>query len=446
MLAGASANQSVPDPTPQVGRSGESEDREFHSAFPPPVVDNRDEFRKKYLLGDWLGVRSKLADRGISFALLFITDPFGNVAGGRRRGASDYSLAAFGILLATDKLLGWPGGHFHIGFAENFGTQLSESYIGNGFPVQLADVADRHPRLTYLSYTQSLWEDRLSIRLGRLTLNSVAGEEFLGSQYFKAFTSVGVDLVPLGLFLNAPGAFGYPDTTWGARIKFAPVKRFYTMIGAYDGDPALKQGDRHGLDFSMHGPLFFIGEAGYRRQSGANSTSASSDLKFGGYYNGGSYVTFGSGTNGARLETEHGRYGLYAVGDQVLLRFGDPSQDRRLGAFGAFTAAPDQRVNKVPYFFDAGLVMYGPSRARLKDFIGFAAVYGSYSRDLRHAEEIQATFPGVQYFETTLELNYGWTIRPGLLLQPDAQYIVHPSGTKTLPNALALGINIVLNM
>jgi hypothetical protein len=75
-------------------------------------------------------------------------------------------------------------------------------------------------------------EDRLSFRLGRLTINSVSGEEFLGSQYFKAFTSVGIDVVPLGIFLNAPGAFGYPDTTWGARVKLQPVKQFYAMAGA----------------------------------------------------------------------------------------------------------------------------------------------------------------------------------------------------------------------
>jgi carbohydrate-selective porin OprB len=46
----------------------------------------------------------------------------------------------------------------------------------------------------------------------------------------------------------------------------------------------------------------------------------------------------------------------------------------------------------------------------------------------------------------TLELNYGWTIRPGLLLQPDLQYIVHPNGNYRLPNALAIGVNIVVNL
>jgi porin len=102
-------------------------------------------------------------------------------------------------------------------------------------------------------------------------------------------------------------------------------------------------------------------------------------------------------------------------------------------------------VNRVPYFFDTGFVLYGPFRRRPKDFVGFAAVYGSYSLDLRHAEEAQAA-TSVQHFETTLELNYGWTIRPGLLVQPDVQYVVHPNGNERLRNSLSMGLNIVINI
>ncbi len=439
--------QDEPQPHAPSKLPGEYPDYRFHAPIPAPVAEKSEEFRDKYLFGDWLGVRSNLAGRGIKLAVLLITDPFGNPIGGRQRGASDYSLMGFDAYLATDRLLGWRGGNFHVAFAVNFGTSLSTNYVGTSFPVQLADVADAHLRLTYLSYTQSMFEDRCSIRLGRLTVNSVYGEEFLASEYFKAFTSVGIDLVPLGFFLNAPGAFGYPDATWGARIKFEPVKQFYAMVGAYDGDPNLKQGGRHGVDFSMHGPLFLIGEFGFRRNYGKDSKGLAGDLKLGGYYNGGSANVFESGLMGQPSQTERGRYGLYVLGDQVLLRFGDSGTDRHLGAFGAFTFAPDQRVNKVPYFFDTGLVMYGPSRSRPKDFAGFAVVYGSYSGDLRRAEEIQANpSVGVQNFEMALEATYGWTIRPGLLLQPDVQYVIHPNGNKAIRNALVIGVNIVINL
>jgi carbohydrate-selective porin OprB len=46
----------------------------------------------------------------------------------------------------------------------------------------------------------------------------------------------------------------------------------------------------------------------------------------------------------------------------------------------------------------------------------------------------------------TLELNYSWMVRPGLLLQPDLQYVVHANGTMQLHNAMTIGVNIVLNL
>src|SRR5262249_31993193 len=214
-------------------RPGEYPDYLFREPYPAPVAATSEDFREKYLFGDWLGARSELADQGIKPLVLFITDPFANVSGGRRQGFSEYDLLALDLILETDKLLGWPGGEFRIGFANSSGTSLSRSYVGNNFPIQLPDVASPNPPLTYLSCTQSLLDAKLSVRFGRRTINSVYGEEFAGSQYFKAFTSVGFALVPIGIFLNAPGAFGYPLTTWGARVKFEPVESFYVMVGCY---------------------------------------------------------------------------------------------------------------------------------------------------------------------------------------------------------------------
>jgi porin len=425
---------------------GEFPEHLFQEPYPRPVDQTSEDFRKNYFLGDWLGARSELADHGIRPLVLFIIDPFFNATGGLRQGFSEYDLLAVDLLLDTGKLFAWPGGDFHVGFANNSGTSLSRNYVGNNFPVQLADVASANPRLTYLSYTHSLFDDKLSVRFGRLTINSVYGEEFAGSQYFKAFTSVGLDLVPLGIFLNAPGAFGYPLTTWGARVKFEPLESFYAMVGCYNGDPDVKEGEHHGADFSMHGPPFVIGELGFRRNYRGAANSLPGNLKLGAWFNGGDAEVFGSGLAGQPQETVPGRYGIYVLGDQALARWGDPVEKRHLGVFGAFVTAPDERVNQVPYFFDAGLVAYGFFRSRPRDFAGFAVVYGSYSSDLRRAQELQAaTDPTatVQSREMTVELNYGFTVRPGLLVQPSLQYIVNPGGNKSIPNALAAGLNLV---
>ncbi len=184
--------RSGPDALPP----GEYPNHLFKSPFPPPTAEESKELDDKYLFGDWLGYRSQLAAQGIKPALLLLVDPFGNVTGGRRRGITEYGLFGLDVILETGKLLGWPGGQFRAGFAYSSGTSLSMRYVGNNFPIQLADVATPGPRLTYLSYTQSMLDDKLSIRFGRLTINSVYGEEFLASEYFKAFNSVGFDLVP----------------------------------------------------------------------------------------------------------------------------------------------------------------------------------------------------------------------------------------------------------
>jgi hypothetical protein len=133
--------QVEPPERPARQRPGEYPDYLFREPHPAPVAETREEFREKYLFGDWLGTRSELAAEGIRPLALFITDPFGNVTGGRR-GFSEYDLLALDLLLDTDKLLDLPGGEFHIGFTNNSGTSLSQKYVGNNFPVQLADVAD----------------------------------------------------------------------------------------------------------------------------------------------------------------------------------------------------------------------------------------------------------------------------------------------------------------
>src|SRR6516162_10193462 len=75
-----------------LAQSDQIPDVEFHAPFRTPVADSSQDFRDKYLLGDWAGERTKLADRGFRFAVLSITDPFGNVTGGKLQGASVYNL------------------------------------------------------------------------------------------------------------------------------------------------------------------------------------------------------------------------------------------------------------------------------------------------------------------------------------------------------------------
>jgi carbohydrate-selective porin OprB len=153
---------------------------------------------------------------------------------------------------------------------------------------------------------------------------------------------------------------------------------------------------------------------------GKNSQRLPGNLKVGGYYNGGSASVFAA----APPLSPRNRAAPVFTSWRIEALFGALGRLHARPPFRCFWGlpgcAPDQRVNKVPYFFDTGMVLYGPSSKRPRDFFGLGLVYGSYSHDLRLAQEINPTPLGVQHFEMTVELNYGWTVRPGLLLQPDS--------------------------
>jgi len=408
---------------------------------PDPVAAKRDEFAANRLLGDWGGLRGDLWERGLDLKLLLITDPYGNPVGGRSQAFTVYSMLCGDLAVDTGKLLELPGGRFDVGFAINFGSQLSQDHVGNVFPIQSSDVATPGTRLTNLSWTQSLLDDAVSVRVGRFSIDALYGEEFAGSAYFRAFTSVAFNAIPFAIFYNAPAAIGYPETTWGARVRVDPVEGFYAMAGIYDGDPDAGLADEHGLDFSFTGPAFGIGEIGLRWNQGRDDPGLPGNLKLGGWILGGDVTEYGSTAEG------DGRYGFYLVGDQSILRFGAADDGRHLGIFGSLVIAPDERVNPMPYFFNGGLVAYGPIEGRPKDFLAIGTAYGAYSGDLRASQETRSMFdPTIrpQLFEMTIEASYGIAVSPGVLVQPGVQVLVNPGGSPDTPTALAAGVNVVV--
>jgi porin len=100
------------------------------------------------------------------------------------------------------------------------------------------------------------------------------------------------------------------------------------------------------------------------------------------------------------------------------------------------------------WFFDAGLVAYGPIASRPKDFLSLGVAYGSFSTDLRESQEIQQLLdPSIdpQLFEMTIEASYGIHMAPGFTLQPGVQVIVNPGGSPDTPTAIAAGVNAVIS-
>src|SRR5262252_3260981 len=393
---------------------------------------------REHLFGDWFGTRTWLEDHGITPTLTFVTDSLGNPTGGRDQGFTTANNVGLDLNFDFEKLGVIEGGSFLFSMSYRFGGSLSANYIHNFFPVQQVFGGETF-RVVNLAYLQKLLDDRVELRLGHIA----TGDDFLVSPYDYVFVQNGFDGNPKGIFVNSPGTTAYPTDTWGALVKVRPTARTYIMAGVYNGDPSLGDNSKNGVDFSMDGPVFAIGEIAYQPNSLPGDRGLFGNYKAGFWYDNSLYTDFNTGA------VNRGNWGFYGMLDQVLVRFGEPASHRGLGVAGSFLVSPDQSISQMPYFFTAAVVTRGIFPSRPRDIIGLGVVYGHFSDDLqdsqRRAQQLDPTV-GVQSHETVLEFTYRLALlKSALYVQPDLQYVFRPGGSGRISDALVLGAQVAVN-
>jgi porin len=392
---------------------------------------------REHLLGDWYGTRTWLEDQGIVPTLTFVTDSLGNPSGGKEQGFTTANNVGLDLNFDLEKLGVLEGGSFLFSMSYRFGGSLSANYIHNVFTVQQVFGGETF-RVVNLAYLQKLFDDRVELRIGRIG----AGDDFLVSPYNYVFVQNGFDGNPVGIFFNSPGMTAYPNDTWGALVKVRPTARTYIMGGVYNGDPSIRDNSNHGVDFSMDGPLFAIGEIAYQPNSLPGDRGLLGNYKAGFWYDNSRFTDFNTS------EFQRGNWGFYTLFDQVLVRFAEQGH-RGFGIAGSFLVSPDQSISQMPYFFTAALVTRGIFPSRPVDVIGLGVVYGHFSNDLqnfqRQAQQLDPNV-GVQSHETVVELTYRLALlKSALYFQPDLQYVFRPGGTGGIPDALVLGAQVGVN-
>ncbi|HKQ39886.1 MAG TPA: carbohydrate porin [Verrucomicrobiae bacterium] len=393
---------------------------------------------REHLLGDWGGTRTWLEERGITPTLTFVTDSLGNPSGGQDEGFTSANNIGLDLNFDLEKLWRVEGASLLFSMSYRFGGSLSANYIHNVFTVQQVFGGETF-RVVNVSYLQKLFDDRLELRIGRIA----AGDDFLVSPYNYVFVQNGFDGNPVGIFFNSPGMTAYPNDTWGVRVTFRPTPRTYIMGGVYNGDPSIRSNDEHGVDLSLRGPAFAIGEVGYQANSLPGDTGLIGNYKAGFWYDNSRFTNFNTG------ESERGNWGVYTLFDQVLVRFGEQGSHRGFGIAGSFLVSPDESRSRMPYFLTAALVTRGIFPSRPLDVAGLGVVSGYFSDDLRDSQQrAQLLDPrvGVQRRETAVELTYRFSFaKSALYVQPDLQYIIRPGGTGQISNALVLGAQVGVN-
>ncbi|MEM7120243.1 MAG: carbohydrate porin [Pseudomonadota bacterium] len=381
-----------------------------------------DWFKQDYATGDWGGARTDLANKGVTPELNYLADFMANPDGGMRQGEAYAAGLTGSVTFDMEKLIGANGLSLFVAGSWQQGRDLSGDYIGNIYPVAEAFNGDV-VRLNQVYLEQSLWNDVVSVAVGRLS----TGDDFAALDSFGNYVSGGINGNPGSIPVNAPSFTAAPFAQWGVRATGQVGSNIYISGGAYNADPTVQEDTKNGVDFRLNPDegVLYLAEVGTGINQGDKEPGLPGNYAIGAYYDSSDY---------ARLDnsaiTKDRNYGFYAIGEQMVYREGGAGSDQGLTAWAALTGGPDQSVNTLPFGAFGGVYYQGLFPGRDQDITAFGLFYGSFSDDL----------PG-QSYELVAEVNHRFQLAPWLYVTPDFQYIFNPNGGG-IPDAAVVGFEV----
>ncbi len=413
-------------------------------------------------LADPGGVRASLAARGIQFGLNYIGEVLSNTQGGIEEGTIYDGQFEF-YVDADLRWVGWGGLSFHVNGYQLHGEGITATRAGNLNALSSIEALAT-TRLFEFWFEQKLWNERASIRIGQLAVDT----EFMLADGADQFISASFGWPTITASNLPSGGTAYPFAAPGVRVEFAPNEQLTIRVGLYNDDPAGPgTGDpqlrnRYGLNFRLHDSPFIIGEAAvkYNLDVGSRLPGA---LKVGAWLDLAEFDDLRFDIAGRSLadpvssglaRTYRGNQSVYAVVDQQLYRLPGEDGSKGLSAFARFMVAPSDR-NLVDLNIDGGLKFSGFISGRPSDSFGIAAAYAGISDHQIALDRDAVTFGSnapLHSDEVLVELSYIAEIVPGWTLQPDFQYVWNPggnaadeTGTADLEDTAILGVRTTIN-
>lgn len=419
-----------------------------------------------YLFGNWGGHRTSLRDKGVDFEFLYFGANPRNFHGGIETGQA-YQGVFWGMLdVYTDKLFGLPGGHFRYGTVSLHGEDhFSDNHIGDFNKVSTLDFPGAF-RLLHLWYEQSLLENRVSLKVGQMTVD----EDFIVPEFYHSMASMALlnqTMFYPSLAFNLwdipgfpPGHHALPSIPYGAlgaRLRYDPVENFYVQAAVYDGEPDLTSTYMDWELTGSQGALAYF-ELGLKINQGKDDDGLPGNVKLGGYLHTDDFadnedVILGFLGLTAGTKTHDYNYGGYLLLDQTLYLEQGKEDPARQGLAGFFrlTGAPKDR-NLTQFGLDGGLVYRGLIPGRDWDSIGIAASYLELSDDIADAQRTANTFvPGlfeVVDYEGVIELTYKAQLTAWWAMHASVQRVIHPGGKSLgdIPDAWAMVLMTTLRL
>jgi porin len=379
------------------------------------------------LTKDWAGLRTELRRLGIAPTASHTIQFMGNPGGGESRGFTYAGTLQASVLWDLDKLLRLPGLSFNVGTAWSTGKNLSADYIGNTFTVQSGYTAPgngaNNLTLGQMYLQQGLLNNSLVFAGGRLSPTNT----FATMPVLNNYLNVGINPVPDALGINDPTFTAYPPgVEWGAQAIYNITPAFQLAAGVFNTNQSSALGGKGGLNFALQqsnrGVLSVI-QTNYFLNHAPRDYGMPGQYSFGGFYDSNKFSDLRHANS-----TKSGVYSIYAMFQQMVYRERGPGNQKGLTLWGETALAPKSTVSTLPYFVGAGSSYQGLMPRRANDIASAAVIYGSFSR---YVPKTTA--------ETVIEINYQITLNGWLSITPDLQYVIRPSGSSTIKNALVLG-------
>lgn len=429
----------------------------------PPWLGPGDVCAGDKMLGSWNGLRTRLADYGVSFGLQETTEVWGNLAGGIKQGATYDGLTTANLCIDLAKAVHWQNATIYADAYQIWGPGPTRDLVG---ALQLISSIEANPstKLYDLWFEQRLFDKKLSIQFGQQGLD----DQFMLPPYANLYLNSSFTYAGLAALDLPSGGPSYPLASPFARAIFTPIKGVSLVSGVFTEDPAPpgpgdpQSRDRHGTAFRFDDHTLAITELRY-------SPIFLKDQGLPGLYELGMWIATGPfadqrrdsrGLSLASPEssgiplTHASDYDFYAIANQMLWQTGkDPAQG--VGVFINVDRAPADR-NLVSFFMTAGVNWTGPFPHRPNDVAGLAftragigAAARQFSRDIVFFTGLGAPLAPS---ETVIEATYLLQINPWFSLQPDLQYVINPgAGIPTpqapapLNNALVIGMRMTVS-
>jgi len=383
---------------------------------------------QKTMTDEWGGGRIRLENAGITFKGGYVGE-FADVMSGGKRQGNGYAQQFYGnAIIDGGKLFGLDGSTFNIGFNQRQGRNATSDFVGNKLSVQEVYGAGETLRVTEMSYEQLFPGKIIDTKIGFYPM----GNDFASTPLGCDFQNVGFCAHPQ----NLPGSSGWSDNPtgkWGGRIKVNAMPDLYIETGVYDVDPGYSS-KANGLKVSTSGSTGALipVEAGYT----SSFNGMPGHYKVGAYYD---TSDVGDVTNGKELDS--GRYGFYALADQMFYSFDGTSKRGLLALAQVSYSDPSTALFQGTWL--AALIAQGPLAARPKDFIDLGYVRAVINDRAVQLKEENPEYTDLSTGEGVLEAGYGAQITPWLLVHPNVQYVMNPgtfSYKTSIPNAWVFGL------